>query len=234
MAALVSVALTVLFGWWFHPGWAVLLGYAALGIMATASVPAVYRLAGFTLADEVQWLEQRETLEHDEMVARLGELRIELATLNIDAAVQQADTLGAMLDDYHAVIDSRFRGKKHSPVTYLSAARRLQKHAVQNLNDVVAIGHSLVSISRHDESTGSTDDARRQRLDILQDDQQQRLQSLLDENQRLFDALTDTAVEVANIRSFSQFERLETLTHLVSLAEIASHSGPSHKGLGER
>jgi hypothetical protein len=51
------------------------------------------------------------------------------------------------------------------------------------------------------------------------------MEVLLAETRKLFDALTDTAVEVANIRSYSDYERLDTLARLVSLAEIASHSG---------
>ena len=55
--------------------------------------------------------------------------------------------------------------------------------------------------------------------------QSERLRSLLDENRNLFGALTDTAVEVANIRSYSDYERLDTLARLVSLAEIANKTG---------
>jgi len=57
------------------------------------------------------------------------------------------------------------------------------------------------------------------------DDQSQRLNNLLTENRQLFEALTDTAVEVANIRSYSDYERMDTMARLVSLSEIASRSG---------
>jgi len=51
----------VLFFWWFRGDWVLVLAYAVLAFLATLSVPLFYRLAGFTLADEVQWLESRET-----------------------------------------------------------------------------------------------------------------------------------------------------------------------------
>jgi len=59
----------------------------------------------------------------------------------------------------------------------------------------------------------------------LNKEQSSRLRSLLDDNRGYFEALTDTAVEVANIRSYSDYERMDTLARLVSLAEIASHTG---------
>jgi len=231
VAAGLTLLFLALFYWWFNPPWAVLGVYALIAGVATLTVPVMYRLAGFMLADEVEWLEQREAVEHKDMLARLEELRVELGSLGIDEGVRQASTLTAILDDYHAVVETRFIGKKHSPMAYLSTARRVQKHAVQNLTDMVAVGHSLASISRHDLSpsggaASSTRGAEREvRLRSLDVEQSDRLQALLDENQKLFDALTDTAVEVANIRSFSDYERLDTLARLVSLAEIANRSG---------
>ena len=165
--------------------------------MATLSVPLLYRLSGFTLADEVQWLEQREAQEHTGMVTRLDSLRVELAALNIDEGVRQADTLAAILEDYHAVVETRFIGKKRSPLAYLSSARQVQKHAVQNLNDVIAVGHSLASISRHhlddiqsdsattkadadnNADTGKHTDERRDRLHVLNQEQSMRLQAVV-------------------------------------------------------
>lgn len=208
------------FFWWFQGDWLLLGVYAVVAAVATLSVPALYRLAGFTLADEVQWLESREAEDHAELVSRLAQLRSQLDELGIEEGVGQADTLSAILNDYHSVVETRFLGKKHSPVAYLSAARRVQKHAVQNLNDVVAVGHSLASISRH-----GGQDQPRTRMQDLNNEQSARLRALLDENQGYFEALTDTAVEVANIRSYSDYERMDTLARLVSLAEIASHSG---------
>jgi len=186
--------------------------------VAVLSVPALYRLSGFTLEDEVQWMESREQADHEQLMSRLGVLRGQLSDLGIKEGVQQADTLTAMLDDYHSVVETRFIGKQHSPMVYLSAARRVQKHAIQNLTDVVAVGHSLSSISHHTAS-----DKPLSRMQDLDKEQSTRLQGLLTENQQLFEALTDTAVEVANIRSYSDYERMDTLARLVSLAEIASH-----------
>ena len=104
-------------------------------------------------------------------------------------------------------------GKTFTPITYLNAARGVQEHVVQNLTDMVAVGHSLAGINRQQ---GQTD---------LYQEQQQRLTDLAAENEKLFTALTETAVEVANIRSISQFERLDTLARLISLAQTANNTG---------
>jgi len=234
LAALIAVALALLFWFWFSPPLWLFGVYAVLSIVAVFSVPAMYRLSGFTLADELEWLENREEKEHHEMLQRIAALRNELNSLGIDAGVRQADVLSEILTDYHKVVETRFVGKKHSPLAYLSTARSVQKHAVQNLNDVVAVGHSLQSISRHgfDDDSGSWDDhlekvesSRRDRYVTMQREQEARLSGLLNQNQQLFDALTDTAVEVANIDSFSKYERIDTLARLVSLSEIASKTG---------
>lgn len=219
-AAILSVVLLVLFYWWFRGDLTLVAAYTGIAILATISVPVLYRLAGFTLADEVQWLESRELKDHEDMLARLVTLEAQLDELNIQEGVNQARTLTSMLDDYHKVVETRFLGKKHAPVAYLAAARRVQKHAIQNLTDAVAVGHSLSSISRHDESGG-----RQEHLQGLNSDQSGRLDALLAENRNLFGALTDTAVEVANIRSYSDYERLDTMARLVSLAEIANRTG---------
>lgn len=210
----------MLFFWWFRGDWALAAVYAGVALIATLSVPALYRLAGFTLADEVQWLESRETKDHENMLSRLETLEGQLDDLGIEEGVRQAKKLTDMLDDYHKVVETRFLGKKHAPVAYLSTARRVQKHAIQNLTDAVAVGHSLASISRHDES-GQL----QERMQGLNSDQSGRLDELLAENRNLFEALTDTAVEVANIRSYSDYERLDTMARLVSLSEIANRTG---------
>lgn len=234
VAAVIAIGLAILFFIWFSPPLWLFALYLLIATVAVFSVPALYRLGGYTLADELNWLENREAAEHEEMVQRLKELRSELKRMDIDAGVRQADTLNAILTDYHSVIETRFIGKKHSPLAYLSTARRVQKHAIQNLNDVVAVGHSLQSISRHgfdsdegrsDESHSNDQDERRDRYLTLQQEQESRMSGLLNQNQQLFDALTDTAVEVANIESFSQYEKLDTLARLVSLSEIASQTG---------
>ena len=225
VAATLSALLLALFIWWFQPSLPVLAGYAVLAIVATFTVPLLYRQTGFTLKDELEWLEEREAHEHEQLVKRLRELRDELDQLGIREGVSQATRLTAMLDDYHSVVETRFIGKKHSPIAYLSTARRVQKHAIQNLNDIVAVGHSLSSISRHDSDNDHSNDSRREKFDRLNREQSERLNGLLTENRKLFDALTDTAVEVANISSFSEFERLDTLARLVSMSEIASQTG---------
>ncbi len=219
-AAILSIILLAVFYWWFRGDLTLLAAYAAVGVVATLSVAALYRLAGFTLADEVRWLEGREAEDHRNMLNRLAELEGQLDNLGIEEGVQQAKTLTAMLDDFHAVVETRFLGKKHSPVAYLATARRVQKHAISNLTDAVAVGHSLASISRHDGNTRRVD-----RMEGLNSEQSERLNALLAENRDLFEALTDTAVEVANISSYSDYERLDTMARLVSMSEIASRSG---------
>ncbi len=218
-----SVLLLVVWVWWFGVSWVPLLGYGMLAVVATLSVPLMHRLTGKTLSDELQWLEQRESIEHDEMIARLADVRGELAALGIDDGARQADTLTGILEDYHAVVRTRFVGKKKAPLEYLSTARRVQKQALQNLTDAVATVHSLGSLSH--QAHEDDDDPRREHRDAQRAAQQQRLDDVFNENRELFGALTDTAVEVANIPSLSQFERLDTLARLTSLAEIANRTG---------
>ena len=351
-----SLLLVPVFAWWFAPSWPWLTGYFVLAFLAALSVPVLYRLGGFTRADELEWLEQREEQEHFEMQAELVRARSQLDKLAVPEGVRQVDVLRQLLDDYHAVVETRFRGKAKSPLAYLSAARRVQQQVIHNLNDVIATKHSLSSISRHDNtqaqfeesgrqhdksrrdelsahdrfsasriddntrasSLDDTDhddtdhddtdlddtdhddtdhddtrdnwlfgsrigsqigsrfglgrdrkrrdnrrespkrraidpsppapipvtspapppevpiaavsaiqipDERKAKLVSLEADQQQRMTTLLDDNQQLLDALTDTAVEVANIRTVSDYDRLDTLARLVSLAEIASNTG---------
>ena len=208
------------FAWWFDAGLLITLAYAALALIATLTVPIFYRFAGFTLADELEWLEEREATEHAEMISRLKQTRRQLEELGIEEGVRQADMLTGILDDYHSVVEARFIGKKNSPLAYLASARTVQKHAVQNLTDVVAVGHSMSTINRNNFDDSS--DTRSDQQASMYSDQENRMNGLLEENRKMFDALTDTAVEVANIKSFSKFERIDTLGRLVSLAEIAS------------
>jgi len=196
----------VAFHWWFRGDLTLTATYLGVAMLAVISVPILYRLGGFTLADEVLWLASREEEDHKSMRARLVKLEGQLDELGIEEGVRQTRSLTAILDDYHRVVETRFLGKKHSPVAYLSTARRVQKHAIQNLTDIVAVGHSLASISRHDGQSGVDD-----RMRGLNDNQNNRLNTLL--------------VEVANIRSYSDYERLDPMARLVSLSEIASHSG---------
>lgn len=225
MALVLSALLWLLFAWWYPLRLVPWAGYLLVCLIATLSVPIFYRMFGFTQADEISWLEERESSEHDELIAQLALNRGQLQRQRNEEGVRQCDRLESLLTDYHAVIDTRFRGKTHMPLEYLSAARQVQKHAVQNLTDVVAVGHSLSSISSH---PGERTDDNRDRFDKHSDLYQQqgsRMENLLEENRKMFDALTETAVEVANIKSFNKYERIDTLARLVSLAEIASHSG---------
>jgi len=251
LAAVLSLCGVAAYVFWFSPGWELLVVYGVVALIATLSVPAFYRLSGQTLADEMEWLERREAAEHDEMSTRLDSLGRELDGLDITEGGRQARELGNLLDDYHSVVETRFLGSNSGPLEYLTTARRVQKLAVQNLTDMVATGHSLASIARADgvaepddgaasggivseRGVGNVDglpgdsgDGRSARRTALADEQRARLAGLLDENRQLFDALSDTAVEVANIASFSRYERLDTLARLTSLAEISSRRGGS-------
>lgn len=222
-AAVASVALIGLWLWWFGTPLVPLICYVFLALLATLSVPILHRLTGKTLADEVEWLEQRESIEHDEMIERLADVRGQLEHLGVEDGARQADTLTGILEDYHAVVRTRFVGKKKAPLEYLATARRVQKQALQNLSDAVTTVHSLGSLSHQTHEQG--DDDRRAHRDSQRAAQQARLEGLFDENRELFGALTDTAVEVANIPSFNEFERLDTLARLTSLAEIANRTG---------
>jgi len=207
---------------WFGAGWPLLTAYAVVAALATLSVPLLYRLGGHTLTDELEWLERREAGEHDEMTSRLRSLVDELDALGIEEGEQQARTLTELLEDYHAVVETRFLGSRSGPIEYLTTARRVQKQAVQNLTDMVATGHSLASLARDDGAVSGGEGDRLARRAAQVDAQRERLDALIDENRQLFDALRDTAVEVANIPSFSRYERLDTLARLTSLAEIAN------------
>lgn len=183
------------------------------------------------MADEVDWLEKREAKEHEDMLQRLSVIRGQLDDLGSSTGVHQCDKLVSILKDYHNVVETRFLGKKHSPLAYLTTARQVQKLALSNLNDAVAIEHSISSLSRHGTDSANTqdrlhtDEDRETRLQSQLKNQHDRLNQVHTENRELFDALSDTAVEVANIQSVSEFNRLDTLARLVSLAEIASKSG---------
>jgi hypothetical protein len=161
------------------------------------------------------------------MSQRLKDIKAELKQLQLEEGIRQADVLNDIIDDYHSVVETRFFGKPNSPLTYLSAARTVQQHAIQNLADITAVGHSMSSLSRNyrqPEQIGtSQQQARHDKQTALYDEQQQRMNKLLEENNKLFHSLTETAVEIANIRSFSQFERTDALARLVALAQIANN-----------
>jgi len=204
-----------------------LVGYLALSLIALLSVPIIYRVAGFTRRDESQWLEDRETAEYNELSERLKNTRDQLESLGITTGVKQAERLTDLVEDYHTVVETRFIGKKHMPLEYLGAARQVQKQAVQNLADVVTVGHSKLTIdkSRFQSDAEKPKSESSHKHSALYDEQNARIKKLLDENEQLFDALTETAIEVANIDSFSRYERIDTLSRLVSLSQIASNSG---------
>ena len=202
------------------------LSYLILSLFALISVPIVYRLAGFSRKDETRWLEEREEREYIELKDRLRDTRSNLQSMGITEGVAQADRLTTLIEDYHSVVETRFLGKKHMPLEYLGAARQVQKQAVQNLSDMVTVAHSMATI---DGSPGSgRPDSQRKLTDKhteMYDEQAERINRLQDENDKMFDALTETAVEVANIDSFSRYERIDTLARLVSLSQIAGNSG---------
>lgn len=211
IAAALTLALVVAFQWWFQPGWLVTLGYALLSVLAVALVPLCYRLFGYLDEDVINKLLDREQREHSEMMQRLQNMSKDLDAMDNKEGAQQADTLTELLNDFHEIIANRFRGKQLSSSTYLNAARQVQNQSLQNLSDMVGVGHSIVSLNRHDNP--ETD----QQLSA----QQEKLESLLVENRELFKALSDTSVEVANIQEIGAFERTETLARLNDLASIA-------------
>ncbi len=211
IAAALTLALVVAFQWWFQASWLVTLGYALLSVLAIALVPLCYRLFGYLDEDVINKLLDREQREHSEMMQRLQSMGKDLAAMDNKEGARQADTLTELLNDFHEIIANRFRGKQLSSSTYLNAARNVQNQSLQNLSDMVGVGHSIVSLNRHD----SPDTAQQVTA------QQQKLESLLSENRKLFKALSDTSVEVANIQEIGAFERTETLARLKDLASIA-------------
>ncbi|OQX04969.1 MAG: hypothetical protein BWK73_34845 [Thiothrix lacustris] len=208
-----SAALVGLFAWWFQAPWWLLGSYALAAVLIAFTVPLLYRWFGYKKQDEALWLHARNLREHATLMQRLDNARKSLVELQIDGGVKQANILTDILDDYRSVVETRFIGKQFAPITYLNAARSVQEHVVQNLTDMVAVGHSLAGLNRQAAQSN------------LHQEQQQRITTLLAENDKFFTALNETAVEVANIRSVSQFERLDTLARLVSLAQTASHTG---------
>lgn len=227
IAAALSLVLLVAFYWWFQGSLMATGAYLLLSAVAVLSVPLLYRFAGYSESDDVEWLEEREAKEHQEMSQRLQSIKAELLELKLEEGVRQANVLNDIIDDYHSVVETRFFGKPNSPVTYLSAARTVQKHAIQNLADITAVSHSMSSLSRNyrkPEQIGTRQQQERHdKQTELYDEQQQRMNELLEENNKLFHSLTETAVEIANIHSFSQFERTDALARLVALAQIANN-----------
>lgn len=218
IAALLCLPLIGLFIWWFQGGLIFNAVYIAVSALAILTVPLLYRLLGYSAADDDEWLKARENQQYTDLMQRLQGVTKDLTALDLKEGVRQANALTDMIDDYHAVVKSRFFGKQSSPLTYLSAARTVQNQAIQNLADMATLGHSLSSIQTNLQAGGNQQDSR-----YLE--QSERINALLDENKKLFAALTETAVEVANMQSISEFERTDTLARLLALAEIANGSG---------
>lgn len=211
MAATVSLALVVAFNWWFQSSWLITLGYGLFSLVALALVPICYRWFGFLDTDVLTELLAQEQREHTEMMQRLKTMESDLERLDNKEGSRQAKTLMQLLNDFHEIIANRFHGKQLSSSTYLNAARRVQNQSLQNLSDMVGIGHSIESLKRHQSADGT------KQLGM----QQQKLEELINENKKLFSALSETSVEVANIQEIAEFERTETLARLNDLADIA-------------
>ena len=162
------------------------------------------------------------------MTKRLKDVTKELNIIENKEGIHQAKVLKDIIEDFHNVVETRFKGNEHGPLTYLSAAQTVQKNALQNLSDMIAIDHSISSIKRNklnDESIITDQiEIRQSSQKALYKEQNERMDGLVEENRKLFNALMETAVEVANIPSFSQFERINTLSRLVSLAEVTKKS----------
>jgi len=188
----------------------------------------MYRLTGYSLVDDISWIKERENTEYIELQNRLKKYRTDLEALSLDAGVKQTEILTKLINDYHAVVETRFFGKKSTSLTYLDAARTVQKHAIHNLADIVAVGHSLSSLSRTGRSVGQINNSQQkkrvEKRGELADNQLARIDLLLEENSKLFHALTETAVEVANMRSLNEFDRTDALARLVMLAQITNTS----------
>lgn len=228
-AALLSLILLGIFYWWFQGSTLATGVYVLIGLVSTLTVPVMYRLTGYSESDDTEWLQEREAKEHQEMSQRLNTIRSELDGLTLAEGVRQVDLLSNIINDYHSVVETRFFDKANLPVTYLGAARTVQKHAVQNLADAVAVGHSMSTLARNyrkaEEIENNEQQVRHEKQNELYGDQQGRLNALFEENNQLFHSLTETAVEIANIKSFSDYQRTDAQARLVSLAEIASKSG---------
>jgi hypothetical protein len=190
----------------------------------------MYRVLGYRKEDEALWLLARENKDNDEIEKKLTLLKKDLVKLDNKEGSHQVDVLRGIVEDYHSVVNARFLGKKHSPLTYLSAARIVQKNALQNIADLVTIDLSRNAINRNKLSDNKIiTDKIRDRQDHqleLYDEQSKRMDRLIEENRELFNALMTTSVEISKIESFSDFQRTDSLTRLISLSEIARNAKP--------
>ncbi len=226
----ISILLSLAFIFWFKPSFVFVAGYIGTSILAVLSIPLMYRLLGYREEDESVWLLGREHEENEEIERKLYSLKNDLEGLSNKEGSHQVDVLKGIVGDYHSVVNSRFLGKKHSPLTYLSAARIVQKNALQNIADLVTIDLSRKTIdhNRLDDREIVTDKIRdrQEHQSELYEAQTLRMDVLIEENRQLFNALMTTSVEISKIESFSDFQRTDSLTRLISLSEIARHSKP--------
>ena len=231
IAAIASLFLLGAFYWWFQGSLVTTGVYALIALLSLLTVPLMYRFSGYSEDDDNEWLQEREAQEYTDMSERLKTIRTELEGLGLTEGVRQTNLLSNIINDYHSVVETRFYGKANAPLTYLGAARTVQKHAVQNLGDAIAVGHSLSTLSRNHRSEAEIENKQQQQRHDQQTklsvEQEDRLSQLFEENNQLFHSLTETAVEIANIKSFSDYQRTDAQARLVALAEIASKSGHS-------
>ena len=104
--------------------------YGLISVIATAIIPLAYHLFGYAREDQTKWLLDQEAREYKALGDRLSSIDTELEQLGITEGHDQARTLIHIIDDYHSVIETRFAGKKYSPIAYLSAARTVQKTGI--------------------------------------------------------------------------------------------------------
>lgn len=225
----ISLLLTFLYVWWFNipiinSGMYLIFP----SIVAVISVPLLYRVFGYRANDELQWLKSREEKEYKSILDNLTTVKKSLESLKHADGIHQVEVLTNIVSDYHSVVETRFLGSEQAPNTYLAAARTVQKNALQNLADIVAVGHSINTIkgNKLNPSTLENDKVKKRQLkqEELLSEQGLRNKSLIEENRKLFNALMDTAVEIANIKSFSDYHRTDTLTRLITLSEVARQS----------
>jgi len=229
VATIFSLFLAVFYVWWFTVPIYFFGIYLLFSLLfSVPSIPFLYRLFGFRAKDELQWLISREKKEHQSILDKLATIQERLALVKHKDGLHQVKVLSNIVDDYYSVVETRFLGSDQAPESYMSAARTVQKNALQNLADIVAVAHSINTIkgNKLDSSAINTDEVRERQLkrDLLLSEQESRNIALIEENRKIFNALMDTAVEVANIKSFSDYQRTDTLTRLIALSEVARQS----------
>ena len=66
IALTLSIILLGAFFWWFQGNLIATGIYAAISLVSVLSVPLLYRMAGYSDADDVEWLAEREASEHED------------------------------------------------------------------------------------------------------------------------------------------------------------------------